>query len=158
MPTIIEIDLLRSDVPNKNGRVYPRRVLEAVVQGNRAQFLPVTNDSTAFELDGLRVTPETMVGELVDLQLQGDRLIGVMRVVDNLEGQELQQLHQLDYRFSFAARGIGTVDMDGVVQDDYVLEGAAVDWGTTTQFTKIAKMFRKKMKGRYESGRTSTNR
>jgi len=129
MPTFIKIDLLRADVRNRLGRIYPKRVLDKVIQGNHTRVMTVTSSPLAVEMGDAPAGIDTMVGELNDLQIVGDRLIGVMRVVDNLEGQKLQQLHQLDYRFSYGVIALDRLkaEANGYYTVSVPIHGVAVD-------------------------------
>jgi Prohead core protein serine protease len=113
------VQIMRADVPNGNGRVYPRATLESVVEQAKAKpplgHLGVPEGPTV-ELGKVSHT----VG---NLRLEGDYLVGDITVLDTPKGRVLMDL--LD-TCQFRASGTGMVSEDGVVTEFQLISIDAV--------------------------------
>lgn len=118
--------MLQADVKNKNGRIYPLPLLEKEV----ARY------------DNERIKPRRAMGQLEhcsDPQIHLDRVshlieslemkekdgYGVAKLIDTPMGRIAMTLVKENILLGMSTRGIGTMNPDGTVNDDYQI--AAID-------------------------------
>ena len=120
--TIKSTNIIKADVPNKNNRVYPRSVLEKVIEDfdNKSGTLGQLGMPDC-SLDGPSSIRLDEASHIVkNLRMQDDKLICDIQILDTPAGKKLCDL--VDGKFRL--QGIGSVeDKDGsyVIQDDYKL-------------------------------------
>lgn len=133
-PLRLFVVLQKYDVLNKNGRIYPKRVL--IAQAKEYQKLIDTGsslgeaehpDSTiinssrvALGIKKIWFEGQTMVGECEIIMSPGFIKHGII----SCEGDNIANLLRLGYRVGVSSRGIGSViERDGtlIVQDDFEL-------------------------------------
>jgi len=121
MPTLITVNLERAGVPNANGRIYPKAVLEKAAATNHAPLMLVAVARQQVRLD-------TLLGTVQGLEVQGEQLKAHLLLVDTEAGQSISKLMALGYQpaLAWSMVGRGTV-INMEVQDDYVIEGVVFD-------------------------------
>lgn len=125
----IEGIFLQADLKNRNGRVYPRDILEnevkryneEYVQKNRAFGELGHPDSPSINLD--------RVSHLIkDLRLEDNNFIGKAKIMDTPYGKIVKSLIDEGAQLGVSSRGIGSLKESGgvnLVQDDFKLSTAA---------------------------------
>lgn len=111
--TITAVKIMRADVPNGNGRVYPMAALEQCVERSMTDtILGVLGTPTTDT--GVDISKISHVVE--NLRIEDGYLIGDITVLQTAQGDILSQLVdavQIDFR----ASGIGELSEDKVVND-----------------------------------------
>jgi hypothetical protein len=120
---------MQSDVKNRNGRIYPKEILQKEVARYNREFI---NKSRAFgELghpDGPTVNLERVSHMIKALYPEGNNFIGEARVLDTPYGKIVKSLIDEGARLGVSSRGMGTLTSIGganVVKDDFYLATAA---------------------------------
>ena len=120
---------MQSDVKNRNGRLYPKEILQKEVTRYNREFI---NKSRAFgELghpDGPTVNLERVSHMIKALYPEGNNFIGEARVLDTPYGKIVKSLIDEGARLGVSSRGMGTLANVGganVVKDDFYLATAA---------------------------------
>ena len=120
---------MQSDVKNRNGRIYPKEILQKEVARYNREFI---NKSRAFgELghpDGPTVNLERVSHMIKALYPEGSNFIGEARVLDTPYGKIVKSLIDEGARLGVSSRGMGTLSSIGganVVKDDFYLATAA---------------------------------
>ena len=120
---------MQSDVKNRNGRIYPKEILQKEVTRYNREFI---NKSRAFgELghpDGPTVNLERVSHMIKALYPEGNNFIGEARVLDTPYGKIVKSLIDEGAKLGVSSRGMGTLANVGganVVKDDFYLATAA---------------------------------
>lgn len=126
---IIEGVFLQGEVPNKNGRKYPKEILNNEVQRYNKEFVEQKRawgelchtESPSIDLN--------RVSHLItELRLEGDDWIGKAVVTDSETGKNVKALIDVGGRLGVSSRGLGSLKMQegvNVVQSDFKLVTAA---------------------------------
>ena len=120
---------MQSDVKNRNGRIYPKEILQKEVARYNREFI---QKNRAFgELghpDGPTVNLERVSHMIKSLTPQGSNFIGEARVLDTPYGKIVKSLIDEGAKLGVSSRGMGTLANVGganVVKDDFYLATAA---------------------------------
>jgi len=120
---------MQSDVKNRNGRIYPKEILQKEVVRYNREFI---EKKRAFgELghpDGPTVNLERVSHMINALYPEGSNFIGEARVLDTPYGKIVKSLIDEGARLGVSSRGMGTLASVGganVVKDDFYLATAA---------------------------------
>ena len=120
---------MQSDIKNKNGRMYPKEILQREVVRYNREFI---NKKRAFgELghpDGPTVNLERVSHMIKALYPEGNNFIGEARVLDTPYGKIVKSLIDEGARLGVSSRGMGTLSNSGganVVNNDFYLATAA---------------------------------
>ena len=120
---------MQSDVKNRNGRIYPKEILQKEVLRYNREFI---EKKRAFgELghpDGPTVNLERVSHMINALYPEGSNFIGEARVLDTPYGKIVKSLIDEGARLGVSSRGMGTLANVGganVVKDDFYLATAA---------------------------------
>ena len=120
---------MQSDVKNRNGRIYPKEILQKEVLRYNREFI---EKKRAFgELghpDGPTVNLERVSHMINALYPEGSNFIGEARVLDTPYGKIVKSLIDEGARLGVSSRGMGTLTSIGganVVKDDFYLATAA---------------------------------
>ena len=120
---------MQSDVKNRNGRVYPKEILQKEVHRYNREFI---NKSRAFgELghpDGPTVNLERVSHMIKALYPEGSNFIGEARILETPYGKIVKSLIDEGAKLGVSSRGMGTLANVGganVVKDDFYLATAA---------------------------------
>lgn len=118
----------RADAVNKNGRIYPRRILEREVDKYKNTLI---KDRMALgELDhpdSSVISYKNVSHNFLDLQWDGNDLIGTVEVLPTPAGNILRKLFEANITVGISSRGLGNVnkidDETDEVADDFELLG-----------------------------------
>jgi hypothetical protein len=125
---ILRGDIVCCDVPNHNGRIYPRAVMEAAVVKaqesiQRGSFFAVIPDDRYG-----RVHLADVAGRVRALAV-GERVRGDVEMLDTDRGKSIRVLMDAGKPVRLYLRGRGSLrEVDGVqvVQDDFVFDGVGI--------------------------------
>ena len=120
---------LQSDLKNRNGRVYPKQVLEQEVSRYNREFI---NKKRAFgELghpDGPTVNLERVSHMITKLTPDGKNFVGEAKIMDTPYGKIVKGLIDEGAQLGVSSRGMGSIiQRNGAnyVKDDFYLATAA---------------------------------
>lgn len=112
---------LQAEDRNRNGRIYPRQIIEREVTG----FRPLIESREALgELDHpeyAEIKPKESAIRITELAMDGNIAYGKALVLDTRNGKELQALLEGDVRMGVSSRGTGNLRENNIVADDYHL-------------------------------------
>lgn len=125
----IEGVFLQADIKNRNGRIYPKNIMEKEVQRYIEEFV---NQNRAFgELghpSSASINLERVSHMIKSLKPNGSNYIGKAKIMDTPYGKIVKNLMDEGAKLGVSSRGIGTLqEVDGVniVNDDFKLSTAA---------------------------------
>src|SRR6056300_161825 len=120
---------LQSDLKNRNGRVYPKQILEQEVARYNREFI---NKKRAFgELghpDGPTVNLERVSHMITSLTPDGANFIGEAKIMDTPYGKIVKNLIDEGAKLGVSSRGMGSLENKGgsnYVKSDFYLATAA---------------------------------
>lgn len=123
-PIIMSGIMQKANALNKNGRVYPKAILEREVE----KYLASVRDNTAGgELDhpsDAVVSLSNVSHKVLDLWWDGDTLYGKVQIAETKAGDTLKGLLKTGFKLGISSRGVGSVKSQNghdVVQDDFEL-------------------------------------
>lgn len=125
----IEGVFLQSNLQNRNGRVYPREIMEKEV--NRYMQEQVATKRAYGELghpDGPNINLDRVSHMITSLREDGDNWIGKAKILDTPMGNIASSLIKEGAGLGVSSRGLGSLkEKNGVnvVQDDFMLATAA---------------------------------
>jgi len=125
----IEGVFLQANRKNRNGRIYPRSILENEVNRYNDEYI---KRNRAFGELGHPDTPtinfDRVSHMIKELRLEGDNFIGRAKIVDTPFGKIVKTLIDEGAQLGVSSRGLGSlVEKNGIneVQDDFMLATAA---------------------------------
>lgn len=125
----IEGVFLQSNLQNRNGRVYPREIMEKEV--NRYMKEQVATKRAYGELghpDGPNINLDRVSHMITSLKEDGDNWIGKAKILDTPMGNIASSLIKEGAGLGVSSRGLGSLkEKNGIneVQDDFMLATAA---------------------------------
>lgn len=126
----IEGPFLQSEIKNRNGRVYPRSVMEREVNRYNEQF--VSKGRAMGELghpDGPSINLDRVSHIIESLKQDGTNWVGRARITDTPMGNIARGLIESGAQLGVSSRGMGSLKLnrEGIneVQDDFHLATAA---------------------------------
>ena len=125
----IEGVFLQSDLKNRNGRVYPREIMQREV--NRYVKESINKKRAMGELghpDGPTINLDRVSHMITSLREDGSNYIGKAKILDTPMGNIVKNLIDEGASLGVSSRGLGTLkEKNGIneVQDDFVLSTAA---------------------------------
>jgi hypothetical protein len=120
---------MQADQPNRNGRIYPLRVMEAAV--NKYIETHINKDRGFGELNhptGPQINLDRVSHMIVELKRDGSNFIGKARLTDTPMGNIAKGLLKSGANLGVSSRGLGSLkERNGImeVQDDFHLATAA---------------------------------
>lgn len=125
----IEGVFLQANLKNRNGRVYPKEILEKEVNRYTNEYI---NKNRAFGELGHPDTPSINLDRvshmIKSLKLEGNNFIGKAKIMDTPYGKIVKSLIDEGAQVGVSSRGLGSlVEKNGIsqVQDDFMLATAA---------------------------------
>lgn len=125
----IEGVFLQSNLKNRNGRMYPKAIMEKEVDRYTKEYI---NKNRAFGELGHPDTPTInlpLVSHMIkSLKLEGNNFVGRAKILDTPNGKIVKSLIDEGVQLGVSSRGMGSlVQKDGMnmVQDDFMLATAA---------------------------------
>lgn len=126
---VIEGIFMQANKPNRNGRMYPREILEGAC--NKYVTEQVSKGRAVGELnhpEGPTINLDKVSHKITELKWDGDNVVGKATILDTPMGKIVQGLLDGDVRVGVSSRGMGSlVKKNGVnvVNNDFMLN--AVD-------------------------------
>ena len=127
--TFIEGVFLQSEIKNRNGRLYPKEIMQREV--NRYIEESVNKNRAYGELghpDGPTVNLDRVSHMIVSLKEDGNNYIGKAKILNTPMGNIVKTLIDEGASLGVSSRGLGSIkEQDGIneVQDDFMLATAA---------------------------------
>ena len=125
----IEGVFLQAELKNRNGRVYPFKVLETEVSRYNEEY--VKTKRALGELghpDGPTVNLDRVSHRITSLKAEGHNFIGRAQIMNTPMGNIAKALLEDGVKLGVSSRGMGSIDKRedcGVVMDDFMLATAA---------------------------------
>ena len=125
----IEGVFLQAELKNRNGRVYPFKVLENEVGRYNEEY--VKTKRALGELghpDGPTVNLDRVSHRITSLKAEGNNFIGRAQIMNTPMGNIARSLLEDGVKLGVSSRGMGSIDKRedcGVVMDDFMLATAA---------------------------------
>lgn len=125
----IEGIFLQANMKNRNGRVYPKEVLQKEVKRYSEAY--ITQGRAFGELghpEGPTINLDRVSHMIVDMREDGDNFIGKAKIMDTPMGRIVKDLISEGARLGVSSRGMGSLKQSGgasVVQSDFYLATAA---------------------------------
>ena len=126
---MIEGIFMQANKPNRNGRMYPREILEAACSKYVTE--QVSKGRAVGELnhpEGPTINLDKVSHKITELKWDGDNVVGKATILDTPMGKIVQGLLDGDVRVGVSSRGMGSLAKKGgvnVVNSDFMLN--AVD-------------------------------
>jgi hypothetical protein len=126
----IEGIFLQSEIENRNGRIYPKSILEKEV----ARYIreSIDNDRAVGELNhnanSINPDPTLISHKIISLKESGNNFVGKALVLDTPNGRIVKALMEGKVKFGVSSKGLGTLtERNGkkYVSEDYKLSTAA---------------------------------
>jgi hypothetical protein len=125
----IEGIFMQSEQKNKNGRIYPKEVLQKEVKRYVKEYVePKRAFGELGHPDGPTVNLDRVSHMITELNEDGKNFIGRAKILDTPNGQIVKSLIDEGARLGVSSRGMGTLKPNKkaqVVQDDFYLATAA---------------------------------
>lgn len=122
---MIEGIFMQAEKKNRNGRVYPRDVLEEAV--NKYDSTQVSKGRAVGELghpDSPTVNLDRVSHRITELRWDGDNVIGRAQILETPMGKIVKGLMEGDVQLGVSTRGMGSLTERGgmtYVKDDFML-------------------------------------
>lgn len=120
---------MQSEIKNKNGRLYPRGIMESGV--NRYLTEKVSNRTAYGELghpEGPKINEDRISHLIEKLEFKGNDVIGRAKILDTTQGTIAQKILEGGGRLGVSSRALGSLrEANGVkvVQSDFNIRTAA---------------------------------
>ena len=125
----IEGIFMQSEQKNKNGRIYPKEVLQKEVKRYNKEYVePKRAFGELGHPDGPTVNLDRVSHMITELVEDGKNFLGRAKILDTPNGQIVKSLIDEGARLGVSSRGMGTLKPDKkaqIVQDDFYLATAA---------------------------------
>lgn len=120
----IEGPMIQCNAKNRNGRIYPREMMEAVVERYVQEY--VNQRRALGELnhpDRPFADPANAAIKIESLEWRGDLVVGKARVLNTTQGMQIQALLEADFNLGVSTRGLGQSHRSGSdeIMDKYIL-------------------------------------
>ena len=125
----IEGVFMQSEIKNRNGRVYPKNIMEKEVGRYRKEF--IEKDRAFGELghpEGPTINLDRVSHLITSLEEDGDNYIGRAKILSTPNGQIVRSLISDGAKLGVSSRGLGSLESKGdaqYVKGDFQLATAA---------------------------------
>ena len=122
---MIEGIFAMAESKNRNGRIYPKAVMESAV--NKYVKEQVSKDRAVGELnhpDGPTVNLDKVSHKITELQMDGNNVMGKARILETPMGKIVKGLLDGGVQLGVSTRGMGSLEQRGnamFVKDDFML-------------------------------------
>jgi len=125
----IEGIFMEADKKNRNGRVYPKKILEREVERYNEEFVkPMRALGELGHPDGPTINLERVSHVITELRSEGSNIIGKAKILNTEPGRIVKEFIDNGIKIGVSSRGMGSLkNVEGVneVQEDFIL--SAVD-------------------------------
>lgn len=122
---VIEGIFMQAEKKNRNGRVYPRTVLESAC--DKYQTEQVSKGRAVGELghpDSPSINLDRVSHKITELRWDGDNVVGKAEILETPMGQIVKGLMDGEVQLGVSTRGMGSLKQSGnktTVSDDFIL-------------------------------------
>ncbi len=123
-PIIMQGIMQKANCLNRNGRVYPKKILEREVEKYMDSVRKKIATGELDHPDSAIVSLSNVSHKVVDLWWEGDTLMGKVQIAETPSGNILKGLLKSDIQLGISSRGVGSVKEQGdqsIVQEDFEL-------------------------------------
>lgn len=109
---------------NRNGRIYPREIMEREVDRYYKEF--VLTRRAVSDLDHAADSSQLFANAchlIEDLKMTGDIVIGASKILDTPSGRIVKTLMDEGVQLAISSKGVGSLQADNVVGDNFRLLG-----------------------------------
>lgn len=118
--------MLQADTKNKNGRIYPHAILEKEVKRYSDEKIKTRRAMGQLEhCQDPQIHLDRVSHIIEELAMKGNDGYGTAKLIDTPMGRIAMTLVKEGILLGMSTRGIGTMNPDGTVNDDYQI--AAID-------------------------------
>lgn len=118
--------MLQADAKNKNGRTYPKIVLEKEIKRYSDEKIKTRRAMGQLEhCNDPQIHLDRVSHIVEDLHMEGNDGYGTAKLIDTPMGRIAMTLVKENILLGMSTRGVGTMDTQGIVNDDYQI--AAID-------------------------------
>ena len=122
----IQGPFMQADTPNRNGRMYPRSVMERAVEKYIEEMVSKNRAVGTLGHEDSPKISETKISHLItDLRFEGNDVWGKAKVLETASGKELKALIDGGVSFGCSSRALGSLKEGSngikVVQDDFTI-------------------------------------
>ena len=124
----IEGIFMQSEIKNRNGRIYPKEVIQKEVKSNNKEF--VEQDRAFGELghpEGPTINLDKVSHMITKLEEEGNNFVGRAKILSTPNGQIVKNLIDDGAKLGVSSRGLGSLESKGnaqYVKDDFQLATA----------------------------------
>lgn len=126
----IEGIYMQSDKRNRNGRIYPKDVLEkAVDKYTREQIKTGRAVGELNHPDTPSINLDRVSHKILSLEWRGNNVIGKAKILDTPMGKTVKALMDAEVRLGVSSRGMGSIQEKSnitYVKDDFILSSVDV--------------------------------
>lgn len=126
----IEGVFLQAELKNRNGRMYPKEMLEREIERYNTEY--VEKNRAFGELghpDGPTINLDRVSHMITELRMEGNNFIGKAKIMNTPMGNIVKSLIDEGASLGVSSRGMGSIKTEGhdiqIVQDDFYLATAA---------------------------------
>jgi len=126
----IEGIFLQAELKNRNGRMYPREMLDREIQRYTKEY--VEKNRAFGELghpEGPTINLDRVSHMITELKADGNNFVGKAKIMNTPMGNIVKSLIDEGARLGVSSRGMGSIKSEGmdieIVQDDFYLATAA---------------------------------
>lgn len=122
----IQGPFMQADTPNRNGRMYPRSVMERAVEKYIEEMVSKNRAVGTLGHEESPKISENKISHLItDLRFEGNDVWGKAKVLETASGKELKALIEGGVSFGCSSRALGSLKEGSngikVVQDDFTI-------------------------------------
>ncbi len=125
----IEGIFMQAEIKNRNGRIYPKEVIQTEVKRYNKEF--ITQDRAFGELghpEGPTINLDKVSHMITKLEEDGNNFVGRAKILSTPNGQIVKNLIDDGAKLGVSSRGLGSLESKGnaqYVKDDFQLATAA---------------------------------
>lgn len=117
---------MQAEKGNRNGRMYPKNVMESAVNKYVNEFVAKNRAVGTLGHEDTPKVSENKISHLItDLRMEGNDVYGKAKVLETVAGKELQALIEGGVSFGCSSRALGSLKEGEnglkIVQDDFVI-------------------------------------
>lgn len=116
---------MQCEVANRNGRIYPRKVMESGVGKYIDEFVSKNRAvGTLGHEDTPKISEDKISHIVTELKFEGNNVLGKAKVLETAHGKELQALIEGGVSFGCSSRALGSLKEENglkVVQPDFTI-------------------------------------
>jgi hypothetical protein len=116
---------MQSEIQNRNGRIYPKKILESQVNAYQSAIKGKSACGEMNHPDSVNINPERISHLVTELKMDGDNVVGKAKILESLPmGAIAANLLREGVKLGVSSRGIGSLkESQGkkIVQEDFQL-------------------------------------